>query len=113
MNLFSQNIISPNFGYGYYLSNSENSLKIMGDKRYNSHLFFGVSLQKELYGYKFMIEYNYHQIKKENVVKFLMTSQDSPDPTGIYGGDLSLINHNIDFDYIGDINKYFYYGIGP
>lgn len=108
--LYSQKKLELSIGYGYYLSNSENSFKIMGDKSFNSYLFCGFAYQREnVLGINFRFEYNYHQIKEENVISFSRFSHGEYSWTG----DLSAISHNIDLNYFGNISKYLFYGIGP
>lgn len=110
----SQNKMSVNFGSGYYLSNSENTLKIMDDKKFRTYLVYGFTYQREnLFSYNLMVEYSYHQIIKKDVIEFITYNSSSPEPIGIIYGDMSLISHNIDFDYVANINEYFSYGIGP
>lgn len=113
-NILPQNRLSLNIGYGYYLSNSENSLKIMGNESFHSFLFYGFSFEKEnVLGLNLMLEYSYHQITKNNVIQFVRTSAASPEPIGFLEGDMSLISHNIDLDWVNNISQYFSYGIGP
>ena len=89
-------------------------MKIVGDKRFRSYFFFGISFQKEdLFGYNLMVEYSYHEITKKNVIEFVRTGEDSPEPLDYFGGDMCLVLHNIDFDYVGNINKKFSFGVGP
>jgi len=109
--IYPQNGLEINVGYGYYLSNSENSLKITGNEKFSSFLFYGFTYQtKNIFGYNLMVEYNFHQIKKKNVISFYRYSNEG---TVSWSGDLSIVSHNIDFDYVGSINKYLFYGIGP
>lgn len=108
--IYSQNKLDLNVGYGYYLSNSENSFKIIGDENFSSYLFYGFAYQREnLLGINFRFEYNYHQINKENVISFYSFSHGEYSWTG----DLSIISHNIDINYFGNFSKYLFYGIGP
>jgi hypothetical protein len=110
----SQNKISLNVGYGYYLSNSENSTKIMGDEKFQSFVLYDFSYQRDnLFGFNLMFEYSYQQIMKKNIIEFIRYDpgpNPSPPP---YWGDIKLINHNFDLDYIAKINNYLSYGIGP
>ena len=110
----SQNKISLNVGYGYYLSNSENSSKIMGDKKYKSFVLYDFSYQRDnLFGFNLLFEYSYQQITKKNIIEFIRYDPGpfpSPPP---YSGDIKLINHNFDLVYIAKINNYLSYGIGP
>ena len=111
---YSQNKLYVNFGYGTYLENSENALKVMGDKKFRSHLVYGFIYQREdVMGFNLMIEYAYNRITKEDVMEFARTGSNSPEIIDIFGGDAVLINHTFDLDYLGEINKYLSYGIGP
>jgi len=112
--IISQNKISLSVGYGYYLSNSENSTKIMGDKKFQSFVLYDFSYQRDnLFGFNLMFEYSYQQVTKKNVIEFILYDP-SPNPSlPPLWGDMTLISHNLDFDYIGKINNFFYYGIGP
>ena len=106
---YAQNKIELNFGSGYYLSNSENSFKIMRDKKFSSYLFYGFSYQrKNLLGLNFEFEYNYHKIIKENTIVFVFPGCDICESVSS-GGDVSLINHTFDLSFVGeftDILKY-------
>jgi hypothetical protein len=116
--IYPQNKISINSGWGYYLNNSENSLKIMGDKRYKSYFQFGTAYQCNIFGNTFMFEYTYHQMMKEDVIQFSRTASELDENgnvviLGTIGTDASIINHNFDLDYVGTINLDFSYGFGP
>jgi hypothetical protein len=111
---YPQNTVSIHGGYGHYLSNSENSLPVMGDENFRSYFDLGLAYQRDnLFGLNFVIEYNYNEIQKDNTLKFVSTSADSPGPSGSLGADVTLINHNIDIDYTGRINDFITYGAGP
>jgi hypothetical protein len=110
----SQNKVNINFGYGIYLSNSENSLKIVGDESFRSYLHYGFTYQREnLLGHNLMFEYSYHQITLEDALIFVRTGEHDPTPIGYFGADVSLVSHNFDLNYISDFGQYFSYGIGP
>ena len=111
---YSQNRLSVNIGPGYYLLNSENSNKIVGDKRFKWYINFGFSYQREnLFGYKLLFEYSFQQITKNDALIFRI-SDPSPNPfLGSIGTDLKLINHNLDFDIVEYISQNFGFGIGP
>jgi len=110
----AQNKITANAGYGYYLSNSENSLRIMGDKRYKSYFHFGFAFQRgDLVGLNLMLEYSYHQMEKEDALEFFITSSFDPEIQYKVASDASILSHNFDLDYIGSIGSYFSYGFGP
>ncbi len=112
--IFSQNKISLNVGYGYYLSNSENSTKIMGDKKFQSFLLYDLSFQRDdLFGLNLMLEYSYQEITKDNIIEFIRAGHGPDPPPPPYWGNMKLVNHNFDIDYIGKINNYLSYGIGP
>jgi len=112
--IHSQNRISLNVGYGYYLSNSENSTKIMGDNKYQSFVLYDFSYQRDsLFGFNLLFEYSYQQITKINIIEFIRYDPGpfpSPPP---YWGNMKLVNHNFDLDYTAKINNYLSYGIGP
>jgi len=114
VSIYSQNKISINGGYGNYLINSENSLKIMEDKKYRSHFLFGIAYQREdVFGHNLMFEYSFQQITKEDIIEFVSTSNESPEVNYKFGGDISLVSHSFDLNYIRSINKSLSYGIGP
>lgn len=110
----SQNKINLNIGYGHYLFNSENSTKIMGDKKFQSYVLYDFSyLRENLFGLNMMIEYSYQKITKKDVIEFIINDPSpNPAPPPLLG-DIQLINHNFDFDYSARINKFFSFGIGP
>ena len=112
--IYSQNKIGLNGGTGYYLLNSENSNSIVGSKQFKWFFHFGFSYQREnLLGYNILFEYSFQQITKNDALIFVRTNEISPDPIGYFGMDLTLINHNFDFDVIENIDQYFNYGFGP
>jgi hypothetical protein len=116
--IYPQNKISLNSGWGYYLNNSENSLKIMGDKRYKSYFQFGAAYQCSILSNTFMFEYTYHQMLKEDVIQFIRTASELDENgnvvvLGTIGTDATIINHNFDMNYVGTINLDFSYGFGP
>ena len=109
----SQSKISLNAGYGYYLNNSENSMKIMSDKMFDSYFLFGFIYQNEnIFGYNLMVDYSYHQITKEEIFNITYYLPDGDSEPIFFVGDMTHISHNIDIDYIVNISKYFSYGIG-
>lgn len=111
--IFSQNKISINIGYGYYLSNSDNSTVIMSGNKFQSFLLYDFSYQKDnVFGYNLLFEYSYQQITKKNIIEFIRYN---PDGSSLppYWGDVKLISNNFDLDYSAKISKYFFYGIGP
>lgn len=111
--LYSQNKIDANIGYGHYLSNSENSMNIMGEKRFASYLFYGFSYQRDNFlGINLIINYSYHQINEENLFRFVYYIGDGEPPPTTITGDIRHISHNVDFNYAGNFNKYFSYGVG-
>jgi hypothetical protein len=110
----AQTKISLQGGFGYFLSNSENSSKIMGDKEYRSNIPLGFSFQtNKLFGQKVSFEYSYNKIMKKDVLTFIRTAPDNPTPIGHSGIDATLVNHNFDLNYIGNIYPLLTYGIGP
>ena len=111
---FTQNRLSVNVGPGYYLLNSENSNKVVGDKRFKWFFHFGFTYGREnLFGHNLLFEYSFHQITKDDAIVFVRTDP-SPDPyIGAFGANLTLTNHNFDFDLAGTINNLIAYGAGP
>ena len=113
MHLFSQDKLDFQFGYGYYISHSENQLHIMADQEFSSYLSYGVSYQKEnIFGVRLLLNYSYHEIKKENIFNLVYIRGDGDPPLKTFIGDISHINHNIDLDYIDNFSNYFSFGIG-
>ncbi len=109
--IYAQNKIELNIGPGYYLKNSENAMKIMGEENFNSYFLYGFAYQRDnIWGMNLRVEYNYHRLINKNVISFYSYSH-GVESSG--SGDLSFVNHNIDLNYVGKINKYFFYGFGP
>ncbi len=112
--IMAQNKININMGYGYYLSNSENSTKIMGNNKFQSYILYDFSYQREnLFGFNIMFEYSYQQITKKDIIEFIRYNpgpNPSPPP---FQGDIKLTSHNFDLDYSAKISNYISYGIGP
>ncbi len=113
-----QNKISISTGYGYYMNNSENSLKIMEDKRYKSYFHLGIAYQLNIFSNNFIFDYSYHQMQKEDVIQFIRTASELDENgnvvvLGTIGTDASIINHNFDLNYLGTIAPNLSYGFGP
>jgi len=112
--IHSQSRVSLNAGYGNYLFSSENSTRIMGDKKFRSHFVSELSYQNEnLFGINLMLDFNYHEITQRNVVEFFVTGEDNPEIVDSYGVDLSLVSFNFDLSYVGSISNNFSFGLGP
>jgi hypothetical protein len=112
--VYSQNKISVNLVYGNYLSNSENSLQITKDKKFRDFLTYGFTIQKEdLFGMNLMLEYSYHNIKLDRIIKFEFYDPAPVPGTPPFWADMSLISHTFDLDYALKLQKYFSYGFGP
>lgn len=113
--LFAQNSIGAHLGYGYYLGNSENKNPVMFGQKFTSHIFYGVSLQKEdVFGLRLMLDYSYHEIRKNDIMKVIISDIDFPEPVGpSIGGDLTLVSHNFDLAYVRNFSRYLSYGAGP
>ncbi|MCF8243231.1 MAG: hypothetical protein K9J16_17780 [Melioribacteraceae bacterium] len=85
----------------------------MADQEFSSYLSYGVSYQKEnIFGVSLLLNYSYHQIKKENVFNLVYIRDHGDPPPNIFIGDISHISHNIDLDYIDNFSNYFSFGIG-
>lgn len=111
---FSQNSITLNFGYGYFLHNSENSMKVMGDKKFDSHLTYGVSFtKKNIIGLDLSFDYSYSETVKENTLVFYIVGPDNPTIIDSYGADVSFLTHTFDLSYSAHISPYLSAGIGP
>lgn len=111
---FAQHQIIVKPSLGLYIYNSENSLKIMGDENYLINYGFEVSYEKkDLYGYDIQVDYSYLYSSFDNVLEFVYTGENSPDPLGFFYSDVSLSLHNFDISLKNEINEYFSYGIGP
>lgn len=109
-----QNKVALDFGYSYFLHNSENSMRIMGDKKFESHLIYGVSYSREdILGINLFLKYSYSELIEEKTLWFFRTAQDNPTIMSSYGADISLIMNKIDFSYIATISHYLSVGIGP
>jgi hypothetical protein len=112
--IHSQNKVSLSAGYGNYLSNSENSTRIMGDKKFRSLFVSELSCQNEnLLGINMMLDFNYHEVTKKNVVEYFITGETNPQIIDSYGIDLSIVSFNFDLSYVGTISDNFYFGLGP
>jgi len=112
--IISQNKVNINIGYGTYLNNSENSMKIMGDSKFRSFASYGITYQMDnIIGCDLLFDYSFNQITKKDVQSFGITGPDSPTILGTFGGDLSLYSHNFDIDFVGIIDQYLSFGIGP
>ncbi len=106
--------LSVQGGIGYYLSNSENSTKIMGGKKYLTHFPVGLSVQtNKLFDLNLSLEYSYNEIIKKDVLTFRFMGPNGPEQIDSLGVDATLVNHNFDLNYIRNIYSFLTYGIGP
>ncbi len=110
---FAQNQVAVNAGYGRYLKNSENSMKVLEGKKIRSFIHFGAGYQREnILGYTLTLEYSYYQNTFKDVMHFMWTDQNGNDMGG-FTGDYQLINHTFDLNYCTKTKEYFSFGIGP
>ncbi|MEO8233283.1 MAG: hypothetical protein ABI638_13445 [Ignavibacteriota bacterium] len=112
---FSQNQITVKPAIGLYLYNSENSLKVMGDKNYLLNYGFEVSYEKkDLYGCDIKVDYSYIYSSFDNILEFeFYDPSPDPIPNRFFYSDVALSLHNFDLSLKGDIDNYFSYGFGP
>ena len=112
--LYSQNKIYLSMNPGLSLFNSENSMKLIGDKSID--WFPGMSIGYErdnLWGYNLYCEYNITYKKVENVIVWSRTAPDSPDIIDTYGSNLVLSLYNFDFGIKDNIIEDLSYAFGP
>lgn len=111
---FAQHQITIKPAIGFYIYNSENSLKIMGDKDYMLNYGFEMSYEnKDFYGYDLQLDYSYIYSGINNVLEFVYTGENSPEPLGFFHSDVSLSLHTFDVSLKNEISGYFSYGFGP
>jgi hypothetical protein len=99
---------------GLSLFNSENSMKLIGDKSID--WFPGMSIGYErdnLWGYNLYCEYNITYKKVEDVIVWSRTAPDSPDIIDTYGSNLVLSLYNFDFGIKDNIIEDLSYAFGP
>jgi hypothetical protein len=112
--LYAQNKIELDFSPGVCIINSENSMRLLEEENesYDFFLSFGLNYQRnDVYGFDLLIEYNYRQETLDKVYESYWTDETGQDLGKVYG-DLRLINHSFDFDYIKGMNQNFSYGLG-
>ena len=112
--LYSQNRIYLSMNPGISLFNSENSMKLIGDK--SIEWFPGMSIGYErdnVWGYNLFCEYNITNKKVEDVIVFARTSPDSPDIIDTYGSNLILSLYNFDFGIKNNLIDNLSYAFGP
>ena len=113
INIFAQNQLWGNVGFGRYLANSENSLKVLKDEKLGFFINFGFGYQRDvIFGVPIFFEYNYFQNTQEEAIKSVWTDETGSE-SGEITGEYKLINHTFDFDYFNNINEDISYGIGP
>ena len=111
--LYSQNRIYLSMNPGVSLSNSENSMKLIGDKSIDWFPGFSIGYERDnVWGYNLFCEYNITYDKVE-VMKFGRTSPDSPDIIDTFSGNLILTLYNFDFGIKDEIIDNLSYAIGP
>ncbi|MCW9098535.1 MAG: hypothetical protein OQJ93_14230 [Ignavibacteriaceae bacterium] len=111
---FAQHQISVAPAIGLYVYNSENSLKVMGDKNYLFNYGFELSYKnKNIFGYNIQVDYSYLYSKIGEVLKFIRTGEGGPEPIGVSYSDVSLSLNTIDISVNGDLGSFFSFGFGP
>jgi hypothetical protein len=99
---------------GLYIYNSENSLPVMGDENYLLNYGFEVSYRNNnLLGYMIQFDYSYLYSGIDDVLKFVRTGENSPDPLGYFYSDVSLSLNSLDLSINGKLGNIFSYGFGP
>lgn len=112
--MIAQNRISLNFGCGYFFYNSENSMQVMGDKKFDSHLIFGFDFTRNnILGMDLTAEYSYSHVKKENTLVAHITAPVNSNVIAAYGSDVILNQHSIDLSNRYSPTKILSLGIGP
>jgi|GEM_PF-6940879 len=110
----AQDRIYLNGGYGYYLQNSENDLRIMGDKNFRGYFSFGAGYQRpSIFGLNLLIDFNYQQISKDKVLEYVVYDPSPNADNRTYGIDMQLVNYSFDLAYVSEFSKNFSVGIGP
>ena len=70
INIFAQNQLWVNAGFGRYLTNSENSLRVLEHEELGFFMNFGFGYQRnEIFGIPISFEYSYFQNTQENEVR--------------------------------------------
>jgi hypothetical protein len=111
---FTQHQITVKPSLGIYIYNSENSLKIMGDENYLLNYGFEVSYEnKNLYDYDIQVDYSFVYSGFDNVLEFVRTEENNPNPLDVFYSDVSLSLHTFDISLKNKISNYFSYGFGP
>lgn len=109
----SQNRIGANIGYGYFLTNSENSLKTIGDKNFKSHIIYGLEyLRENVLGVDVLFEYSYTNSIEEKTLEFF-TYGGGIEPAIPFWSDVSQVIHSFDLDIYYKINNYISVAVGP
>lgn len=113
-NIYSQHQISIKPTLGGYIYNSENSKKIMGNKNYFLNYGFEINYEnKNLFEYDIQVDYSFVYSGINDVLEFLRTGSDGPDPIATFYSDVSLSLNNFDISLRDNLSEYFSYGIGP
>jgi hypothetical protein len=111
--LYPQNKIYLSMNPGLSLFNSENSMKLIGDKTID--WFPGVSIgyeRENVWGYNLYFEYNVTYNKVADVLSFVRTSPDSP-VIDSWGADLILSLNNFDIGIKDNLTDNLSYAFGP
>lgn len=112
--MMPQNKANVNLGIGFYVNNSENSMRIMRGEKYHSYFQYGFTYEREnFYGCDLQFDYSFHQNTKEHLLQFAILDEDGTHAVGMTPGDVSLRIHNFDVSYTKKMDKYFTWGAGP
>ena len=99
---------------GLSLSNSENSMKVIGDKSVGWFPGLGIAYETEnLWGLKWHFGYNYSRAKVDDVLDFVTTGPGGPTPIASYGANLVLATHSLDIGLYTKPFRWLSLGAGP
>lgn len=112
--LHSQSRIIFSLNPGESIYNSENSMKLMSDKKINWLPGLSMAYEREnVFGYFLHVEYNLIYRKIDNVIQFTRTSPGPGYFIEYYGADFILSIHSIDIAVNNKINDWASFSIGP
>lgn len=112
--LTAQNKFSVSFNPGTSLENSEETMKIIGDKKVGWSPGISVAYDRsDVLGLDLHLEYNFTWSKVDSVLIFIRSSSLGPNILDSYSADLFLSSHNLDIAADFEISEGFSLAIGP
>jgi hypothetical protein len=113
--VYAQNRVSVSYNPGLCMSSSENTMRIIGDKRLDWIQGFSIAYVSDnlLSELNLDVEYSYMHSRVADIQDFRYTSEMSAEHLGTFSADLVISWNNIDVDLNKRLSKWLSFSLGP